>query len=147
VHLDDDIPRQPRANRLADRDLGPAGDDGLRVGRTPSRWLAARLPSPESLDSLSYRFTAFAFPIWTFAVIAGAIWAESAWGRYWGWDPKETWSLIIWVIYAGYLHARVTAGWGGSRAAVLNLLGYTAILFNFFGVNILIPGLHSYSGL
>lgn len=110
-------------------------------------WFAARLPQAARLDALSYRCIAFAFPIWTFAVVAGAIWAESAWGRYWGWDPKETWSLIVWVLYAGYLHARVTAGWRGGRAAILAFLGYTAMVFNFFGVNILIPGLHSYSGL
>lgn len=109
--------------------------------------LAERLPSKETLDRVAYRTIAFGFPIWTFALIAGAIWAEAAWGRYWGWDPKETWMLITWVIYAGYLHARATAGWKGTRAAVIALLGFAAFLFNYFGVNMWITGLHSYSGL
>ncbi len=87
-----------------------------------------------------------AFPIWTFAVMAGAIWAENAWGRYWGWDPKETWALITWVLYAAHLHALSTAGWR-RRADLLALAGYLAFLFNFFGVNIWIPGLHSYAGV
>jgi len=90
---------------------------------------------------------AFVFPLWTFAVIAGAIWAENAWGRYWGWDPKETWAFITWVIYAGYLHARVTVGWKGRKSAIIALVGYSSLIFNFIGVNIWLPGLHSYSGL
>ncbi len=109
--------------------------------------LAGRLPDAASLDRITYRVHAFAFPLFTFAVIAGAIWAESAWGRYWGWDPKETWSFITWVVYAAYLHARATGGWRGSRAALIALVGYTAFLFNYFGVNILFSGLHSYGGL
>jgi cytochrome c-type biogenesis protein CcsB len=109
--------------------------------------LAARLPAATALDRLAYRVHAFAFPIWTFAVIAGAIWAENAWGRYWGWDPKETWAFITWVAYAAYLHARATAGWRGSRAAVVALAGFACFLFNYFGVNIWITGLHSYAGL
>lgn len=88
-----------------------------------------------------------AFPIWTFAVMAGAIWAENAWGRYWGWDPKETWAFVTWVLYAAYLHATATAGWRGTRASLLALAGYLAFLFNFFGVNMWIPGLHSYAGV
>lgn len=115
-----------------------------RGSRAP--WLATA-PDEAQLDRFTYRLTAFAFPIWTFAVIAGAIWAENAWGRYWGWDPKETWALISWVAYAAYLHARVTAGWRPSRTMIIGLVGYATLLFNFFGVNILIPGLHSYSGL
>jgi len=87
------------------------------------------------------------FPLWTFAVISGAIWAEAAWGRYWGWDPKETWAFITWVIYAAYLHARVTVGWRGRKAAYIALAGISAIMVNYFVVNILIPGLHSYSGV
>lgn len=114
---------------------------------TGSGGLARRLPDKSTLDRVAYRTIAFGFPIWTFALIAGAIWAEAAWGRYWGWDPKETWMLITWVIYAGYLHARATAGWKGRRAALVALLGYAAFLFNYFGVNIWISGLHSYSGL
>ena len=83
----------------------------------------------------------------TFAVIAGAIWAEESWGRYWGWDPKETWAFITWVLYAAYLHAQSTAGWRGRKATWFALAGYLAFLFNFFGVNIWIPGLHSYAGV
>ena len=109
--------------------------------------LANRLPSADRLDLMAYRIHAFMFPLWTFAVIAGAIWAEAAWGRYWGWDPKETWAFITWVIYAAYLHARVTVGWRGRKAAYIALAGISAILINYFVVNILIPGLHSYSGV
>ena len=109
--------------------------------------LAGRLPSADRLDLMAYRIHAFMFPLWTFAVIAGAIWAEAAWGRYWGWDPKETWAFITWVIYAAYLHARVTVGWRGRKAAYIALAGVSAILINYFVVNILIPGLHSYSGV
>lgn len=101
----------------------------------------------ETLERVSYGLIVFAFPIWTFAVIAGAVWAEAAWGRYWGWDPKETWAFITWVFYAAYLHAQSTAGWRGTRAAWFSLLGYAAFLFNFVGVNIWIPGLHSYAGV
>jgi cytochrome c-type biogenesis protein CcsB len=107
----------------------------------------ARLPAAASLDKAAYRTVAFAFPIYTAGVIFGAIWAEAAWGRYWGWDPKETWAFIAWVVYAMYLHARATAGWKGSRAAYINLLGFAAMTFNFFVVNIVISGLHSYAGL
>ncbi|HJQ02826.1 MAG TPA: c-type cytochrome biogenesis protein CcsB, partial [Jatrophihabitans sp.] len=109
--------------------------------------LGSRLPAAASLDKAAYRTVAFAFPIYTAGVIFGAIWAEAAWGRYWGWDPKETWAFIAWVIYAMYLHARATAGWKGSRAAYINLLGFAAMTFNFFVVNIVISGLHSYAGL
>ena len=97
---------------------------------------ATRLPSLEVLDQLSYRLVAFVFPLWTFSVIAGAIWAESAWGRYWGWDPKETWAFITWVAYAAYLHARVTVGWKGRRAAWLCLFAGSTFLFNYVYVNV-----------
>jgi len=109
--------------------------------------LARKMPDSARLDSLAYRVTAFAFPIWTFAIVAGAIWAERAWGRYWGWDPKETWSFITWVIYAGYLHARATAGWGGRKAAWIALAGFGALTIDYYIVNIFIVGLHSYAGL
>jgi len=113
-------------------------------GRKP--W-AKRLPDLETLDQLSYRLVAFVFPLWTFAVIAGAIWAESAWGRYWGWDPKETWAFITWVAYAAYLHARVTIGWRGKRAAWLCLFAGSTFLFNYVYVNVWGTGKHTYSGL
>lgn len=114
---------------------------------TQGEGLAARLPDAERLDALAYRTIAFVFPIWTFAVIAGAIWAENAWGRYWGWDPKETWAFITWIAYAGYLHARSTAGWKGRKAAVLSLIAFAAFIINFFGVNLYASGLHSYAGV
>jgi cytochrome c-type biogenesis protein CcsB len=106
-----------------------------------------RLPPADALDRLSYRTVIFAFPIWTFAVIAGAIWADQAWGRYWGWDPKETWAFITWVVYAGYLHARATAGWRGRKAAYIQLIGFASLVFNLVGVNLWITGLHSYAGI
>jgi cytochrome c-type biogenesis protein CcsB len=113
-------------------------------GRGP--W-ASRLPSLDTLDQLTYRLIALVFPIWTFSIIAGAIWAEAAWGRYWGWDPKETWAFITWVAYAAYLHARVTAGWKGKKAAWLCLIAGSTFLFNYVYVNIWGTGKHTYSGL
>jgi cytochrome c-type biogenesis protein CcsB len=106
-----------------------------------------RVPSSGTLDRTAYRVIAFIFPLWTFAVIAGAIWAEKAWGRYWGWDPKETWSFIVWVIYAAYLHARATHGWKGRAAAWIALAAFLCVMFNYFGVNTLLAGKHSYAGL
>lgn len=106
-----------------------------------------RLPSADLLDRLAYRAILFAFPAWTFAVIAGAIWADHAWGRYWGWDPKETWSFITWLVYAAFLHARATAGWRGRRAAFIQLFGFACLMFNLVGVNLWITGLHSYAGV
>jgi cytochrome c-type biogenesis protein CcsB len=103
------------------------------------------LPSAAALDRVAYRVIAFAFPIWTFAVIAGAIWAQQAWGRYWGWDPKETWSFVTWTIFAGYLHARSTAGWKGRRAAVIAVVGFISLLITYYAVNLWIVGLHSYA--
>ncbi|HEU5034897.1 MAG TPA: c-type cytochrome biogenesis protein CcsB [Mycobacteriales bacterium] len=138
--------------------LGPGAAATVEVGTPPTeavpvpastrggvlmRWL----PAAESLDRLSYRVVAFAFPVWTFAIIAGAIWAESAWSRYWGWDPKETWSFITWLAYAAYLHARATAGWRGRRAAVLSLIGFGCLMVDYYVVNTVITGLHSYAGV
>jgi cytochrome c-type biogenesis protein CcsB len=120
--------------------------DNMETKGERTAW-AKRLPSLEVLDQLSYRLVAFVFPLWTFSVIAGAIWAESAWGRYWGWDPKETWAFITWVAYAAYLHARVTIGWRGRRAAWLCLLAGSTFLFNYVYVNIWGTGKHTYSGL
>ena len=127
------------ADRYARR---PAAGTGTGFGA-----ILQRLPGADALDRLSYRTVIFAFPIWTFGIIAGAIWADQAWGRYWGWDPKETWAFISWVVYAGYLHARATAGWRGHRAAYIQLLGFTTLLFNLVGVNLWITGLHSYAGI
>jgi cytochrome c-type biogenesis protein CcsB len=110
------------------------------------RW-AFHLPAAEKLDTLSYRIIAFTMPLWTFAIVAGAIWAEAAWGRYWGWDPKETWALITWLVFAGYLHARATAGWRGRRAAWLAVAGFVTFVFNYFVVNLIFSGLHSYAGV
>jgi cytochrome c-type biogenesis protein CcsB len=103
---------------------------------------------PAALDRLAFRLVAFAFPIWTFgALIAGPIWAEYAWGRYWGWDPKEVWALVTWIVFAAYLHARATAGWRGRRAAVLAIVGAVSFVFNYIGVNLFFAGLHSYAGI
>ena len=104
-------------------------------------------PGLDAVQRAGHTAVLIAFPIWTFAVMAGAIWAENAWGRYWGWDPKETWAFITWVFYAAYLHATATAGWRGRRAMLLALAGFLAFVFNFFGVNIWLPGLHSYAGV
>ncbi len=107
--------------------------------------IAAKLPASELLDRVSHRFIVIAFPLWTFAIIAGAIWADEAWGRFWGWDPKEVWSFITWVVYAAYLHARATAGWRGPRTAWIGVAGFACLMFNFFAVNYLFSGLHSYA--
>jgi cytochrome c-type biogenesis protein CcsB len=120
-------------------------DNQVAAGRRP-QWagLAARMPSAQSLDRTTYRLIAFAFPVWTFAVIAGAIWAESAWGRYWGWDPKETWSFITWVLYAAYLHSRSTVAWR-KAAPMVALLAFVGMLVNYYVINTVVAGLHSYA--
>ncbi|MDI5975827.1 c-type cytochrome biogenesis protein CcsB, partial [Amycolatopsis magusensis] len=106
-----------------------------------------KLPALEVLDRVAYRTTVFAFPVFTFGVLCGAVWAEAAWGRFWGWDPKETVAFIAWVIYAAYLHSRATAGWRGNRAAWINVVGFSATVFNLFFVNLVTTGLHSYAGV
>lgn len=114
--------------------------------RMPQR--LQRVPGLESLDRLAYRMHAFGFPVWTFAaLITGPIWAFEAWGSYWSWDPKEVWAFITWVVYAGYLHARATAGWKGDRAAILALIGLATLLFNFIGINFFFGAgsMHSYA--
>ena len=103
------------------------------------------LPPAAKLDNLAYRTVAFAFPVWTFAVMAGAIWAEEAWGRYWGWDPKETGSFFTWVFYASYLHSRSTHGWRGRRAAWIGVVAFVALMVTYYAVNLWIVGLHSYA--
>ncbi|GGC09199.1 c-type cytochrome biogenesis protein CcsB [Cellulomonas carbonis] len=112
------------------------------------RWRALEmLPSVRELEALSFRINAVAFVLWTFTIMAGAIWADHTWGRYWGWDPKEVWSFVVWVVFAAYLHARTTRGWGGRRAAWFVLVGYATVIFNFTVVNLLFQGLHAYSGV
>lgn len=107
----------------------------------------ATLPTAAALENLAYRVNIVGFILWTFTLMAGAIWAEKAWGRYWGWDTKEVWTFIIWVVYAGYIHARATRGWRGTRSAWLAIIGFSAVLFNFTVVNLFFKGLHAYSGL
>ena len=120
----------------------------VAAGRAePGNGIIRRLPSIEQLDRLTYRTVVFGFPVWTFGVIAGAIWADQAWGRYWGWDPVETWAFITWVLYAAFLHARATAGWRGRRAHYIQLLGFASLMFNILVVQVFIAGLHSYAGV
>jgi len=116
-------------------------------GETLAPSLLDRLPSAAALDRTAHRTAVFGFPIYTFALIAGAIWAESAWGRFWGWDPKETWMFISWVVYAAYLHARTTSGWRGRPAAYVNIVGLVVVIFNLLYVNMVSTGLHSYGGV
>jgi cytochrome c-type biogenesis protein CcsB len=106
-----------------------------------------KLPSADTLDRLAYRTTVIGLPLFTLGVICGAIWADSAWGHYWQWDPKETTAFVAWVVYAAYLHSRATAGWRGNRAAVINVLGFAVMMFNLFFINLVVTGLHSYAGV
>jgi cytochrome c-type biogenesis protein CcsB len=117
--------------------------EALPVGRS----FMDSLPTARELDLASYRLHALSFPLWTFTLVAGSIWAESAWGRYWGWDPKEVWTFVIWVVYAGYLHARATRGWQGRKSASIAIIGFGCLLFNFLVVNIFFVGWHSYAGV
>jgi len=120
----------------------------VAAGRAePGNGIMRRLPTTEQLDRLTYRTIVFGFPVWTFGVIAGAIWADEAWGRYWGWDPVETWAFITWVLYAAFLHARATAGFRGRRAQYIQLLGFATLMFNILVVQVFITGLHSYAGV
>jgi cytochrome c-type biogenesis protein CcsB len=121
--------------------FGEPGSDGVLAR------VVNRLPDAQTLDRIAYRTTIFAFPVFGFGVIFGAIWAEEAWGRYWGWDPKETVSFIAWVVYAAYLHARSTAGWRDRKAAWINVVGFVAMVFNLFFINLVTVGLHSYAGV
>ncbi|MCC3769245.1 c-type cytochrome biogenesis protein CcsB [Streptomyces sp. UNOC14_S4] len=128
--------------------------EGARGDSRPLLWIRvmgndimSRLPAAATLDRFAYRVNAAVFPLWTFTIIAGAIWAGDAWGRYWGWDPKEVWSFITWTAYACYLHARATAGWKGRKAAYIALFAFATYIFNYYGVNFLFGGKHSYSGV
>jgi cytochrome c-type biogenesis protein CcsB len=114
-------------------------------GKTNSGSWISKFPDEAVIDEHAYKVIGFAFPMLTLCIVTGAIWANYAWGTYWSWDPKETWSLITWIIYAGYLHARLMYGWKGRRAAWMAIFGFVAVLFTFFGVNYLLPGLHSYA--
>jgi cytochrome c-type biogenesis protein CcsB len=107
----------------------------------------SRVPGSTTLETLAYRVNVIGFVLWTFTLMFGAIWAERAWGRYWGWDTKEVWTFVIWVVFAGYIHARATRGWRGTPSAVLAIIGFAAVLFNFTVVNIFFTGMHAYSGL
>ncbi len=138
--------RGPGKGGAASLGPGAASTYELAPDNAVRRGILARLPAAETLDRLAFRVVAFAFPIWTFAIMAGAIWARAAWGRYWGWDPKETWSLITWIAYACYLHARATAGWKGRKAAMLCLAGFGCLLVDYYVVNTVVVGLHSYAG-
>ncbi|WP_351226791.1 c-type cytochrome biogenesis protein CcsB [Streptomyces sp. NPDC002133] len=125
-------------------------ENKLESGGNPgsfARSVLERLPAAASLDKFAYRVNAAVFPLWTFTIIAGAIWAGDAWGRYWGWDAKEVWSFITWVAYAAYLHARATAGWKGRKAAYIALVAFACFLFNYYGVNLFVNSLHSYAGV
>ncbi len=120
----------------------------VAAGRAaPDHAIVRRLPTIEQIDRLTYRTVMFGFPVWTFGVMAGAIWADQAWGRYWGWDPVETWAFITWVLYAAFLHARATAGWRGRRAHYVQLLGFISLVFNIMVVQVFFAGLHSYAGV
>ncbi|WP_372906769.1 c-type cytochrome biogenesis protein CcsB [Kocuria flava] len=119
----------------------------ILAGETPGMPFLRLVPSSQALENLSFRLNTVGFAFWTFTLAAGAIWAEQTWGRYWGWDTKEVWTFVIWVVYAAYMHARATRGWTGTRSAWLSIVGYLCIIFNFTVVNTVFTGLHSYSGL
>ncbi|WP_447587869.1 c-type cytochrome biogenesis protein CcsB [Microbacterium lacticum] len=127
-------------------DTGAGSASATPAGKSGPRFLRM-LPSADMLESLAYRFAIIGFIFWTFTLIAGSIWANDAWGRYWGFDTKEVWTFVIWVLYAGYIHARATRGWRGTRSAWLSIIGFTAVMFNFTIVNMFFKGLHVYSGL
>jgi len=120
-------------------------DPGVRTIKGKTFRFLEVVPTPKKLEALAFRLNAVGFVLWTFTVMAGAIWAEHAWGRYWGWDPKEIWSFVIWVIYAAYLHARTTQGWAGRRSAYLAVAGFVTVIMNFTIVNLVFQGLHSYA--
>jgi cytochrome c-type biogenesis protein CcsB len=124
-----------------------AAETGAEPTRRRVPGFLRTIPSADALESLAYRFAIVGFIFWTFTLIAGAIWANDAWGRYWGFDTKEVWTFVVWVLYAGYIHARATRGWRGTRSAWLSIVGFSAVIFNFTIVNMFFDGLHSYSGL
>jgi cytochrome c-type biogenesis protein CcsB len=111
---------------------------------SPAGGVISMFPSVKVLDDLNYKAIMIGFPLLTLGIVTGAAWANYAWGTYWSWDPKETWSLIVWFIYAAFLHARITRGWVGRRAAILSVVGFAATIFCYLGVNLFLSGLHSY---
>ncbi|MFG6444176.1 c-type cytochrome biogenesis protein CcsB [Microbacterium sp. P07] len=135
-----------RESRIAAIALTEKASGEASTAKTGLRFLRT-IPAADALESLAYRFAIVGFIFWTFTLIAGSIWANDAWGRYWGFDTKEVWTFVIWVLYAGYIHARATRGWRGTRSAWLSIIGFTAVLFNFTIVNLFFKGLHVYSGL
>jgi len=140
---------QARRERKVAAAASAAREDGVGTAtavKTGPRFLRT-LPSADALESLAYRFAIIGFIFWTFTLIAGSIWANDAWGRYWGFDTKEVWTFVIWVLYAGYIHARATRGWRGTRSAWLSIIGFSAVLFNITIVNMFFKDLHAYSGL
>lgn len=120
----------------------PVGEETGFFGAT-----AKPLPSAKTLDAIAYRTVIITVPLFGLGIVLGAIWAEAAWGRFWGWDPKETVSFITWILYAAYLHARATAGWRDSKAAIINIVALATMIFNLFFINLVVSGLHSYAGL
>ncbi|MDO4633923.1 MAG: c-type cytochrome biogenesis protein CcsB [Eubacteriales bacterium] len=117
----------------------------LRMRQGENGFLVQHIPEPERLDLISYRAVSLGFLFLTFVMISGAIWAERAWGSYWSWDPKETWSFVTWIIYAIYLHLRISRGWKGKSAAIFAVVGFICVIFTYIGVNTLIPSVHSYA--
>jgi cytochrome c-type biogenesis protein CcsB len=117
-----------------------------RIAAKSPGFILGYVPDSGTLDEIGYKTIAIGFPLLTIGIVTGAFWANVAWGTYWSWDPKETWSLIVWFIYAAYLHARITRGWRGARAAVLSIVGFSATIFCYLGVNLILSGLHSYGG-
>ena len=122
---------------IKEKQEGPAGD--VQAGG-----IIAQFPAVRVLDDLNYKAIMIGFPLLTLGIVTGAAWANYAWGTYWSWDPKETWSLIVWFVYAAFLHARITRGWVGRRAAILSIVGFAATIFCYLGVNLFLSGLHSY---
>lgn len=118
---------------------------GRGTSDTSAQGVVGFFPSLERLDEIMYRMTAIGFLMLSLGIITGAVWANYAWGSYWSWDPKETWSLITWFLYAAVLHARITRGWRGRRMAILSVIGFACVVFTFLGVNYLLSGLHSYA--
>jgi cytochrome c-type biogenesis protein CcsB len=121
-----------------------AGKEEKSSGDSPAGGILGLFPSTKILDDINYKSIMIGFPLLSLGIITGAAWANYAWGTYWSWDPKETWSLIVWFIYAAFLHARFTRGWVGKRAAILSIVGFAATIFCYLGVNLVLSGLHSY---